>query len=150
MYITDMGLLTNAGPPPWHPATAPLRVGEPKMHLLGWILKWVWVNEWRGWCQRCRKQKCSTTACLLPLTVYRSFAARQAAFPINLYICVFSLYSQIFAPTDWFAPIDFLHKYLLALNDLLPQIFAFTGVVQQSRQALPWERGGAGQAECLA
>jgi len=24
---TNMGLLTNAGPPPWHPATAPLRAG---------------------------------------------------------------------------------------------------------------------------
>ena len=28
-----MGLLTNAGPPPWHPATAPLRVGALKIHL---------------------------------------------------------------------------------------------------------------------
>ena len=27
-FVPDMGLLTNAGPPPWHPATAPLRVGS--------------------------------------------------------------------------------------------------------------------------
>ena len=35
MCISDMGLLTNAGPPPWHPANAPLRVGETTVHILG-------------------------------------------------------------------------------------------------------------------
>ena len=32
-----MGLLTNAGPPPWHPATAPLRVGGSFYLSLFWV-----------------------------------------------------------------------------------------------------------------
>ena len=32
-----MGLLTNAGPPPWHPATAPLRVGGSPYLSLFWV-----------------------------------------------------------------------------------------------------------------
>ena len=72
-------------------------------------------NEWSGWCQSCREQKCSTNSLLLPLTLYRSCAAGQALH-LNHYMHVFSSLSQIFAPTDWFAPTDICpQKYLLPL-----------------------------------
>ena len=67
-----MGLLTNAGPPPWHPATAPLRVGTTH-----------WVS------------------------------LQISSLKINF-------------------------------------DFDLAGLVQDSRQALPGEGGGARQAQCLA
>ena len=56
-YSSDMGLLTNAGPPPWHPAKTALR-----------------VCSWKLWMD----QIPSLSPVLVSMSLCRNYAARQA------------------------------------------------------------------------